>query len=88
MPAIELKSYEIGKGRIFFGDTKMRKKKAVTPRIRGTKKEGAEMIRALLKASLHNEYSHDFESHAKKCERCKLHKRAEKLAAKLEEAQD
>lgn len=62
-----------------------RTKRKVTPRVRGTKKEAAAMILALVKASLHNEFSHDYDTHAKKCERCKLHKRAERLAAKLQE---
>jgi hypothetical protein len=62
-----------------------RTKRAVTPRVRGTKKEAADMIRKLIKASLHNEFSHDYIGPSKKCERCKLHARAAKLAAKLEE---
>lgn len=62
-----------------------RAKRKITPRVRGTKKEAAAMLRELVKASLHNEFSHDYDAHAKKCERCKLNKRAERLAAKLEE---
>lgn len=64
----------------------MRKtRKVVNPRIKGTKREAADMIRKLSTATLHNEFSHDFETQAKKCEKCKLLKRAAKLADKLEE---
>lgn len=62
-----------------------RKKRVVVPRMKGTKQEAAAMIETLLKASLHNEFSHDFDSQAKKCERCKLHKQARTLVAKLRE---
>lgn len=61
-----------------------RKRRAVTPRVKGTKREAATMIRELLRASLHNEFCHDTDVQAKKCERCKLHTRAKRLADKLE----
>lgn len=61
-----------------------RKRRVATPRVKGTKREAATMIRELLRASLHNEFCHDTDAAAKKCERCKLHTRARRLADKLD----
>jgi uncharacterized paraquat-inducible protein A len=52
--------------------------------MKGTKREAATMIRELLRASLHNEFCHDTDAQAKKCERCKLHVRAKRLTDKLD----
>ena len=63
------------------------KRKKPEPRMTGTKAEAAAVIRELLRASLHNEFCHDTDAQARKCERCKLHVRARRCAEKLENAQ-
>jgi hypothetical protein len=61
-----------------------RRRRVAAPRPKGTKREAVLMIRLLLRAQLHNEFCHDTDAQAKKCERCKLRIRAERLAEKLD----
>lgn len=64
-----------------------RQRRKPTPRLKGTKAEAAAMIRLLLRAGRHNEFDHDTDAQARKCEHCKLNARAAKLAEKLESAE-